>query len=109
MSNSDVQLCGGKVVACGACKPGPKFRCFVPVVCKRSMALRESDKANFKTLLQAAGNGNLCLLSTTRKSDSKKVALACVMNCDGEEYCPAPLAVLIESNPYEDFEDPTMS
>ena len=75
---------------------------------KRPMALREGEKANFKTLLQAAGHNDLCLLSATRKSDGKKVALVCAMNRDGEDYCPAPLAVLIEGNPYEDFDDPTV-
>jgi hypothetical protein len=75
---------------------------------KHSMALRESDKANYTTLLQAAGDNHLCLMSATRKSDGKKVALVCAMNRDGEDYCPAPLAVLIEGNPYEDFDGPTV-
>ena len=74
---------------------------------KHPMALREGEEVIFNVLLRAAKNRDLCLMSATRKSDGKKVALVCAMNRDGEDYCPAPLAVLIEGNPYEDFDDPT--
>ena len=43
--------------------------------------LRESDKSNFSTLLKAAANNALALVSTVRK--------------------------MVEGNPYELFEDPT--
>lgn len=72
-----------------------------------SKPLRQADKENFQTLLQAAANGGLALISTTRNSDGKQVALVCAMSYENGAYYPAPLAVMVEGNPYEDFEDPT--
>ena len=73
---------------------------------KHPMALRQGDKRNFETLLEAATNGDLALVSTIRKADGAKVALLCAMGRDGSDYYPAPLAVMIEGNPYELFENP---
>lgn len=70
--------------------------------------LRKGDKANFKTLLRAAGNQDLALVSAIRKSDREKVALVCAMEFDGTNYLPKPLAVMIEGDPFELFEDPTV-
>lgn len=70
------------------------------------LSLRDGDKANFKTILKAASNEDLCLISTTRKSDGAKVALVCAMGRDGDDYLPTPLAVMVEGNPYELFNDP---
>ena len=69
-------------------------------------ALLPGYKANFETLKQAAENGDLALVSAIRKADQAPVALVCAMNFDGKFYRPAPLAVLVEGNPYELFEDP---
>ena len=75
--------------------------------------LHKGYKDNFQTLLKAADNDDLCLISAIRKSDRKPVALVCAMNIeqgDGEPmFCPVPLAVLCEGNPFEDFEDPTQA
>ena len=68
--------------------------------------LTEGQVLNFETLKRACLDGNLALISAIRKADQKPVALVCAMNKDGEAYMPAPLAVLIEDNPYELFEDP---
>jgi len=74
-------------------------------------ALREGDKNNFAMLEKAAELGDLSLVSSIRKSDGAQVALVCAMSVeeeDGEQFFrPVPLAVMIEGNPYEDFEDPT--
>lgn len=76
---------------------------------KHPMALRPGDRANYDTLLRAAENGDLALISTTRKSDGAKVALVCAMGYDSEtkQFLPSPLAVMIEGNPFELFDDPT--
>lgn len=70
------------------------------------MALGAADKANFQTLLDAASEQSLALVSAIRKSDGAEVALVCAMGRDGG-YAITPLAVMIEGNPYELFEDPT--
>jgi hypothetical protein len=70
--------------------------------------LGEYDKANFETLLQAAKDGALALISTIRKSDGKQVALVCAMSHEEELIVPVPLAVMVEGDPYELFEDPTL-
>ena len=69
--------------------------------------LREGDRANFETLLLAAQNGDLAVVSAIRKSDKAQVALVCAMSKEGSDIRPVPLAVMVEGNPYELFEDPT--
>jgi hypothetical protein len=70
--------------------------------------LSEADKANFATLQRAESMGDLALVSAIRKSDGKAVALLCAMSRTEEGIMPMPLAVMIEGNPFEDFEDPTL-
>jgi hypothetical protein len=69
--------------------------------------LRKGDKVNFQTLRQACDSCRLALMPSVRKSDGKQVALVCAMNFDGEDYYPVPLAVMVEGNPFDLFEDPT--
>jgi hypothetical protein len=73
-----------------------------------TIKLRKGDKANFETLKRACDDGNLALLSSKRKSDGKDVALVCAVNwdADGGEYEVVPLAVLVEGNPFDEFEAP---
>ncbi len=73
---------------------------------KDPMALRPGDIANFETLKEAFDNGDLALVSSRRKADGAKVALVCAVSQDDGEYTMAPLAVMIEGDPYELFEDP---
>ena len=70
--------------------------------------IREGDRTNFETIKRAHDAGDLCLVSAIRKSDGAAVALVCAMGFDGEFYRPTPLAVMVEGNPYELFEDPTV-
>lgn len=65
------------------------------------------DSANFETILSAANNDDLVLASAIRKSDGQRVSLLCAMGRDGDAYLMSPLAVMIEGNPFELFEDPT--
>jgi hypothetical protein len=75
--------------------------------------LAKGYKSNFQTLLRAAANGDLALLSAVRKADGKPVALVCAMNVDVDEtgepqYMPAPIAEMISGNPWELYYDPVL-
>ncbi len=70
--------------------------------------LRKGDKANFATMQRAHENGDLCLASSVRKADGAQVALVCAAGQEPNgDYILSPLAVMVEGNPYELFEDPT--
>lgn len=69
--------------------------------------LAKGYKHNYDTLLQAAENGDLALMSAIRKSDQQPVALVCAMNRhENEDISMVPLAVMVEGNPYELYEPP---
>lgn len=70
--------------------------------------LRQGDRDNFETLKQALSNGDLALVSAIRKQDQQPVALVCAIGRGGSDYFLTPLAVMVEGNPFEDFEDPTI-
>jgi hypothetical protein len=70
--------------------------------------LKKGHKKNFETLQRAHDEGALCIMSAIRKSDGEQVALVCAMNFDGEFYMPVPLAEMVNGNPYELYEDPTV-
>ena len=70
--------------------------------------LRNGDLANFSTLLRASESNDLALVSSKRKTDGTDVALVCAMQRNADDTITmAPLAVMIEGNPFELFEDPT--
>lgn len=70
--------------------------------------LTKGDRANFETLRRAIGDEHIALVSAVRKADQKSVALVCAMQRnDDDTMTPVPLAVMVEGNPFEDFEDPT--
>ena len=72
------------------------------------MPINESYRANFETLRQAVLNQDACLLEARRKADGQKVALVCAVNDDPGnpeyQYQMVPLAVMVEGDPYKDFE-----
>jgi hypothetical protein len=71
--------------------------------------LRKGDRANFDTLLRAAGDGALALVSAVRKADQKPVALVCAMQHNPDDtITPVPFAVMIEANPFDLYVDPTI-
>lgn len=70
--------------------------------------LTPGHRANFTTLQQASDNGDLALVSARRASDGAPVALVCALRREQDgAISPVPLAVMVEGNPYELFEDPT--
>lgn len=71
--------------------------------------LRKGDRQNFNTLLRAADDGELALVSAIRKADQQPVALVCAMQQNEDEtITPIPFAVMVEGNPFELYEDPTV-
>ena len=71
-------------------------------------SLRKGDVANFKTILRAAKDNNLALVAAVRKEDHKTVGLICATNYNEDGSANfAPLGVMVESNPFELFYDPT--
>ena len=73
------------------------------------LPLRKGDKMNFQELLRAVEDDAIALVSAIRKEDRAHVALVCAMshNEDGT-FTPLPFAVMVEGNPFELFEDPTI-
>ncbi len=70
--------------------------------------LRKGDRQNFETLLRAASDGALALVSAVRKADQNPVALVCAMQQNEDDsITPVPFAVMVEGNPFELFDDPT--
>ena len=71
--------------------------------------LLKGYKANFSTLRTAFENSDVALVSAVRKPDQQAVALVCAMQAnDDETITPIPFAVMVEGNPFELFEDPTV-
>lgn len=73
----------------------------------KTIPLSPWDKANFETLKEALEAGDLCLLSAKRKSDGADVALVCVMGHKDGMFYPVPIAVMVEGNPFDLYDDPT--
>ena len=72
-------------------------------------ALNDAYMSNFNTLCKARDERQLALVSAIRKSDKKPVALVCAMQTNEDKsMTPIPLAVMVEGNPFELFEDPTI-
>ena len=76
---------------------------------KNPRKLRNGDRTNFGTLLRAAGDGALALVSAIRKADQQPVALVCAMQHNPDDsITPVPFAVMVEGNPFDLFDDPTI-
>jgi len=74
---------------------------------KKTQKLTAGYIANFETLKKALRNGDLALVSAVRKADQKPVALICAISHVEGGVAPVPLAVMVEGDPFELFEDPT--
>lgn len=73
---------------------------------KEPPPIADGYKTNFETLKRACNDGNLALMSAIRKSDQQPVVLVCAVNRVKGGYDFAPLAVMCEGNPFDDFEPP---
>lgn len=72
------------------------------------MGLREGDKANFQTLLQAAKNGDLALIESKDAYTHEYRAVLAAVAFDGKEYTITPFGHLCTHNPYEQYIDPVV-
>lgn len=78
-------------------------------VVKTPGPIPEGTLQNFETMRNAMFNGDLALVSAIRKSDQKRVTLICAMSLvEDDAIMPVPLGEMIECDPYETYEDPTV-
>ena len=68
------------------------------------LALR--DRSNFDILSQAFQHGHVALMEVQRVSDSSTVAAICAVEYDGQDHLFTPFAILLEGNPFRDFNPP---
>ncbi len=62
---------------------------------------------NFNTMLRAAADGNLALVSA-RYKDGRPAVLVCAMQTNPDRtITPVPFAIMVDGNPFEMFQDPT--
>ena len=71
---------------------------------KRFPKLGKGDSQNFATLRHACKANALVLMRAVRRDDQKPVALVCAVNRVDGQYEFAPLAIMIEGDPYTDYE-----
>jgi hypothetical protein len=68
--------------------------------------LRKGVRSDFNTLLRAAGDGALALVSVVRKADQQPVALVCAMQHNPDNSIAlVPFAVMVEGNPFDVFDE----
>lgn len=71
------------------------------------MALTDAEKANFDTLLRAAADGNLALMSCKSKLDGSDLAIICCVNHNPDgSYGMVPVAAMLQGNPQDYLEPP---
>lgn len=69
--------------------------------------ISDGYSANFNTMLRAASDNNLALVSA-RRIDGTPVVLVCAMQTNPDRtVTPVPFAVMVDGNPFEMFQDPT--
>ena len=81
----------------------------MPQVSNEAPKLAPRYLTNFATLKQACGEGDLALVSATTKDDGKPVALVCALNRMEGEIGMVPIAVMIDGNPYNTYNPPTVT
>ncbi len=63
-------------------------------------------KTNFETLLKAVKADDVCLLEMQDKLTKLPVYAICTINYEGTDRSIAPVAIMIDGNPYELFNPP---
>lgn len=71
--------------------------------------INDAERSNFETLLAACDERDVALVVLREKGSKKEVVAVCAMqeNSDGT-ITPVPFAVMIDENPFEFYDDPTM-
>ena len=70
------------------------------------LALTPAQKKNFAQIERAFASDRIVLLSVREKSSGKQSALICGVNRIDEEYEFVPFAMVLDGNPYEQFDSP---
>lgn len=70
------------------------------------MAIPDSFRANFDTLLRAAADGNLALLESADAISGEPRFVVCAVAFDGASYCMTPFGHLADGNPFDQYRPP---
>lgn len=76
------------------------------------MAISKAYQRNFQTLLDAAKNGDLCLMECTDAETGRPVMTVCAVNVVQDptmsepQYQMVPIAKMFDGNPYEEVMPP---
>lgn len=70
------------------------------------MAIPDHLTSNFKTLLRAAGDGNLALMECQDAATGEARYVICAVGRNGDDYVMTPFGHLAEGNPYEAYLPP---
>ncbi|WP_084455908.1 DUF6117 family protein [Novosphingobium rosa] len=70
------------------------------------MAIPDSHRANFNTLLRAAQCGDLALMECADAHSGEPRYVICALGRDGEEFAFVPFGHLHNGDPYEDYIPP---
>lgn len=70
------------------------------------MAIPDPVRANFDTLLRAAGDGNLALMECLDAGTREVRYVLCAVGRDGGDYVLTPFGHLADGNPYEAYLPP---
>lgn len=70
------------------------------------MAIAEGYKANFKTLVAAIKNNDVCIVECKDATTGHPVIAVCAVTRTEDEYEMMPLAKLFDGNPYNELIPP---
>lgn len=70
------------------------------------MAIPDYARANFNTLLRAAGDGNLALMECADAVTGEKRYVIAAVGRDGGDYVFTPFGHLADGNPYDAYLPP---
>jgi hypothetical protein len=70
------------------------------------MAIKDSDRSNFETLLRAAQNGDLALVECQDKATDEYRAVICAVGYEDGEYVMTPFGHLVTQNPFDIYVPP---
>jgi hypothetical protein len=71
------------------------------------MAIPEYARANFETMLKAAGNGDLALMECVDAESGVPRYVICAVGRENGDYLFTPFGHLADANPYEAYRPPT--
>jgi hypothetical protein len=73
------------------------------------MSIERGYKANFRTLLQAIENNDVCLMKCRDVTTGQKVVVICAVNHhENGDVSMAPIAKMFDGNPYEELLPPSL-